>query len=1075
MRHWRIVFSAILIVVCGVTASSGAVLVLDDPLQGSTTGTREGGVFVAGGWKVTGQYDGIYWHVPTVSHGAAEFHVKGLNPNECRGGMTDKAELFHMYDYTYGSADTVYDGYRNGPYKHFIRKIACQGGTVDALELVWLIAPNYLEPDTAVLPWDPNTTYVFREEWGPDGAGNCVLKTYRDGVLLRTTTIPGDWNPVGHSVRIAASTRRAADAGAPIDAVFSNVKVWDLSGPPNAPTVILPTAAGTVNTRTPLVQWAGDAHTHYQVRVNTVDSPDAGIAWDSGEVASAASSTYTANLPDQSNYYVFVRLANSQAWGSWSANGHWFSVDTSYVQPGGMVSLYGNCLQDDAGPFLGLGFTYMRSLQRCKYDRSRWLSDLAAMSARGFNYQRILSMVGWTDLEIAPIGFTNSQGTWIPAWPDYWQQFRDCIDIAYDTYGIRTEITIFADAQNCMPDSGDRYTHMDNVLANLAGREHKAILIEVANEYWQNGFSDPGGVQTVRDFGQYLADRTNMLVAHSSTFGGTNQTLLEMYANSAADIATEHFSRDNGTSEGGWLPVRDCWRVADLYPTIPPVSSNEPIGAGSSVSTETDPIKLCSAAAFAWIAQLPMYVYHSKAGVWGDVTFEGSAGFGAYQHLLTILPGDLPNWTRNDGKEPSAPFTAYCMGQANKYWTDVSGATNGCHRNVGGMKNNEFVSYPQGILGGGVILEARQQVTFRVYNPLTGEIVMDTTTANAGEQFTLPQGPGAYIVKGTLGPVLPEEMVLSVKEAGVIIIDGDPSDWNLSEFTSPVRGGQDGTGDYALVGYDSSVLYYGGYWTGATLPTSASDHTARVYSRQNETYLYFLVRCDDSDVRHPNASSSNWANDCVEFYVDPGDDGGPSAMSDSVSDVQLVIDANNQRNVYMCTSGYAGQVSGGVTSAVTKDATGWWLEVRIQKTALDPDLPAEGTFGIDFNFRDNDNDNDPLETTVYTWSDPSSGGGFPSKIPDRWGDAFMQEVTPPGTVTIAEVKVAPDGAAISTSGIVTAAFTDYFYIESHDRTSGIRVSKAQHGRSVGGSVTIFGTVSTLSNGERVINASSVSG
>ena len=35
-------------------AGHGA-LVLDDALQGSTTGTRLGGAFVAGGWQVTGR------------------------------------------------------------------------------------------------------------------------------------------------------------------------------------------------------------------------------------------------------------------------------------------------------------------------------------------------------------------------------------------------------------------------------------------------------------------------------------------------------------------------------------------------------------------------------------------------------------------------------------------------------------------------------------------------------------------------------------------------------------------------------------------------------------------------------------------------------------------------------------------------------------------------------------------------------------------------------------------------------------------------------------------------------------
>src|SRR6185295_20182834 len=103
-----------------------AALVLDQPLQGSTTGTRGGGAFVAGGWQVTGQTDSIYWHVPTITNGAAEFDVRGLYPNECRSGMADKVELFHMYDYTWNNADNSYaPGYRDDPYKHFIRKTDC--------------------------------------------------------------------------------------------------------------------------------------------------------------------------------------------------------------------------------------------------------------------------------------------------------------------------------------------------------------------------------------------------------------------------------------------------------------------------------------------------------------------------------------------------------------------------------------------------------------------------------------------------------------------------------------------------------------------------------------------------------------------------------------------------------------------------------------------------------------------------------------------------------------------------------------------------------------------------------------
>src|SRR5688572_1727661 len=82
-----------------VAAHAG--VILDDPLQGSTSGTRENGQFVTGGWKVTHKDNTIYWHIPTTSTGAYELDVKGLNPNECRAGMEDKSELSHMYDFTF--------------------------------------------------------------------------------------------------------------------------------------------------------------------------------------------------------------------------------------------------------------------------------------------------------------------------------------------------------------------------------------------------------------------------------------------------------------------------------------------------------------------------------------------------------------------------------------------------------------------------------------------------------------------------------------------------------------------------------------------------------------------------------------------------------------------------------------------------------------------------------------------------------------------------------------------------------------------------------------------------------------
>src|SRR5687768_3950505 len=108
-------------------------LILNDPLDSSTLGTRAGGSFTGEGWRVTGHTNSIYWHIPTLSHGAVEWDMRGLNVNEGRAGMQDKAELFHMYDYTFGNADANYNGgYRDDPYKHFVRKIGTLGGATNA-------------------------------------------------------------------------------------------------------------------------------------------------------------------------------------------------------------------------------------------------------------------------------------------------------------------------------------------------------------------------------------------------------------------------------------------------------------------------------------------------------------------------------------------------------------------------------------------------------------------------------------------------------------------------------------------------------------------------------------------------------------------------------------------------------------------------------------------------------------------------------------------------------------------------------------------------------------------------------
>ena len=81
-----------------------------------------------------------------------------------------------------------------------------------------------------------------------------------------------------------------------------------------------------------------------------------------------------------------------------------------------------------------------------------------------------------------------------------------------------------------------------------------------------------------------------------------------------------------------------------------------------------------------------------------------------------------------------------------------------------------------------------------------------------------------------------------------------------------------------------------------------------------------------------------------------------------------------------------------MTSAVKVDATGYWLEVAISKTAVEPALPASGDVGVDFAFHDNDQ-NLPAQSTTYGWSDPQVSADYPSHLPDRWGTLRLIEPT----------------------------------------------------------------------------------
>lgn len=108
------------------------------------------------------------------------------------------------------------------------------------------------------------------------------------------------------------------------------------------------------------------------------------------------------------------------------------------------------------------------------------------------------------------------------------------------------------------------------------------------------------------------------------------------------------------------------------------------------------------------------------------------------------------------------------------------------------------------------------------------------------------------------------------------------------------------------------------------------------------------------------------------------------------------------------------------------------------------------------------------------WNDVQ---GLPEK--DRYGnsriwlevvDIGAAEFWPP-PVSLSDMKRLADTAWAAGNGlIVTSVFPDYFYVESDDRSSGLRVEKTAHGLSVGKRADLIGTMRTNADGERYLSA-----
>ncbi len=410
----------------------------------------------------------------------------------------------------------------------------------------------------------------------------------------------------------------------------------------------------------------------------------------------------------------------------------------------GLVRLAGNALEDDAGRFNALGTTLFWAAWGYKYDRPRLDAALDTLARNGFDYIRALGVVGdpndadyWDGREIL----------W--TWPDYRQVIAELTDYAYDRYGLRVHWTLIGDGQVSIPRAEDRRRLCDWFLEMSRGREHKIILFEIANEYYQNGFDGSGGLRQLRELSRYMKDRTDILVAASAPQSADSEDVYPVYQGGVADIATIHFDRDSTKIEGTWRPVRQVWHHAYNQPTAPPGCNNEPIGPGASVASENDPVRLVAGAVATYVSNISMYCYHTRAGVRGDVDISTMPGVDSFRAVKSFVPRNVSNWTRQNAHWRSSPFKCYAIDERgglheDQMWPDQGPrAQGGAVRVFSQVSGDEFVAFPFGVRNR-LVMEPRRSCDFEVIDPMTGRVI-STHSLSAGQRFELTGGEIFFI------------------------------------------------------------------------------------------------------------------------------------------------------------------------------------------------------------------------------------------------------------------------------------------------------------------------------------------
>ncbi len=233
--------AALLCVAAPALRASAQPYHFEDALRDGTTGNATGGAFGADGWTVTAADDRIWYALPRLVSGYAEFTMANVTLGNLPLG---DHEIFAMYEDGYGIGEPIpyAPQFRENHYKILMRIYGtAEAGRAGAMKLMWGMCPSgapghsecgcgsfFAEPFDDPGPWTGDPVRM-RVEWGGG-----TTRLLRDGVEVVSVDWSGSgltFGPEDLHLMLGSPRNDGGLAAMPIGAVFSDLVVDGTMGP----------------------------------------------------------------------------------------------------------------------------------------------------------------------------------------------------------------------------------------------------------------------------------------------------------------------------------------------------------------------------------------------------------------------------------------------------------------------------------------------------------------------------------------------------------------------------------------------------------------------------------------------------------------------------------------------------------------------------------------------------------------------------------------------------------------------------------------------------------------------------